>query len=634
MSMPSDLRLYPGKLSDGRTADSARVQVRLGEAGIEILPPGERRGALVWPYAELRSGVPLRSDATDVLLSLEPHGAQTLFVADPAFSSSLLPRARGLSQARQRLRGLRPGVVAVAIIVAVAAAVRLLDLHPAQTIASLMPQQTREVMGRNVISSLTGKTRQCETVPGRAALDRLTQRLAGAASPKPTPVRVVLLDWSLVNAFAAPGGQIILTRGLVQKAVSPDEVAGVLAHELGHTLELHPETGLVRAMGLSAAAQLIFAGSTGTATNIGLLLTQLRYTRVAEREADAHALRVLKGAGISAKGFGDFFERIEPKPPTEPPKADDDKKSEQKTGLGTLVLSSEILRTHPLTADRLAAVRAQPPYPATPALSDTEWRALREMCGATAPPPAPRPATPPSQGTASPAPPPAPRPPVPQPAERAEASEADREIAEATKALDAIPYDVAALQRRARAHGRKGQHAEALADLTKAVELRPSDAGLHAGRGSAHQSLRQYEQALVAYDEAIRLDANHIGARNGRGNTNRALKRYDVAIADFDELIRLRPNYVYAYYNRGLTNVDMGRPDDAVRDFTSVLGIDKDYAGAHTHRGILHERAGEREKAIADFRAALAAPPTKYESGPWAQRTARERLKTLGIDMP
>ena len=122
-----------------------------------------------------------------------------------------------------------------------------------------------------------------------------------------------MIDWALVNAFATPGGQIIMTRGLVQKAGSPDEVAGVLAHEIGHTIELHPEAGLVRAMGLSAAAQLVFAGTHGTATNIGLLLTQLRYTRVAEREADGHAVRILKQAGISAKGFGDFFERLEPK---------------------------------------------------------------------------------------------------------------------------------------------------------------------------------------------------------------------------------------------------------------------------------------------------------------------------------
>ena len=127
----------------------------------------------------------------------------------------------------------------------------------------------------------------------------------------------MLLDWSLVNAFAVPGGQIILTRGLVQRAGSSDEVAGVLAHELGHTLELHPEVGIIRALGLAAATQLAFAGSQGTVSNIGLVLTQLRYTRIAEREADAHALRMLKGAGISAKGFGDFFERLEGKKPGE-----------------------------------------------------------------------------------------------------------------------------------------------------------------------------------------------------------------------------------------------------------------------------------------------------------------------------
>jgi predicted Zn-dependent protease len=89
----------------------------------------------------------------------------------------------------------------------------------------------------------------------------------------------------------------------------------VLAHELGHTLELHPEAGIVRAMGLAAATQLALAGSQGTVSNVGLLLTQLRYPRIAEREADAHALRMLQGAGIAAKGFGDFFERLEGKRP-------------------------------------------------------------------------------------------------------------------------------------------------------------------------------------------------------------------------------------------------------------------------------------------------------------------------------
>ena len=626
MSMPSDPTLYDAKLSDGRTATAAPVKARLAEAGLEIFAPGERRPALVWAYPELRSNVPLKASAPDVVLSLQPNGSQTLFVAGQPFVQGLMARAKGLSATHQRLVGLRPGLAAIALVAAVGITVRLLDLHPAQTVAKMLPQQTREAMGRSVVAQLTGHAKRCETPAGRAALDRLTQRLVNAGSDKPSPVRVVMVDWALVNAFAAPGGQIIMTRGLVDKAATPDEVAGVLGHEIGHTLELHPEAGLVRAMGLSAAAQLIFAGTTGTATNIGLLLTQMRYTRIAEREADAHAVRILKNAGIAPKGFGDFFERLEPK--VETPAAEK-KDAGPKTSLSTRIFTSEILRTHPLTAERLALARAQPPYPSTPALDDQDWRALREMCGGPVIL-APRPATKPGPATATPTPAP-----TPSPASTGKpAEDLDRDISQATNALQVNPNDASALIKRARAYTKKGQHTEALADYTRASELRPYDSNLQVARGSAHFSLKQYELALVAYDEAIRLDAANVNARNGHGNANRALKRHQEAIADFDEVLKIRPNFVFGYYNRGLTNIDLSRPEDAMRDFTSALGIDKDYAGAYTQRGLLHEKAAARDLAIADFRAALAAPVGKYESGPWAHRTARDRLKGMGVEVP
>ena len=320
----------------------------------------------------------------------------------------------------------------------------------------------------------------------------------------------------------------------------------MLAHEIGHTLELHPEAGLVRAMGLSAAAQLVFAGSTGTATNIGLLLTQLRYTRVAEREADAHAMRMLKNCRHLGKGLRRLLRASGAEAAQSERQGAIRKSSAEKEEdlLGTRIFTSEILRTHPLTADRLALVRAQPAYPATPALSDDDWRALREMCGAVTI--APRPTTPPAAqrpSTANPGPVKR-RPLRTAPADRRPSRPPmpDRDIAEATKALQANPYDVAALQRRARAYSKKGQHAEALADYTKATQLRPSDANLQVGRGAAHFSLRQYELALVAYDEALRLDHGNVAARNGRGNTNRALKRYEEALADFDDLLKIRPD--------------------------------------------------------------------------------------------
>jgi beta-barrel assembly-enhancing protease len=635
MSMPSDGARFAGLLSNGASAAAKSVAVRFAGGGLELRVDGETR-TRIWPYDQLRSSVPLRSDATDALLSLQPDGAETLFVANPSFASVLLPRVPSLSPSRQRWRGLKPGLAVLASVVAIVGALWAFDLHPAQAVARVMPPQSRQVLGHAVVGSLAKDRKVCETPASRAALDRLTKRLIGAASDTPIPVRVTLFDWGLVNAFAAPGGQIILTRGLVQLAGSSDEVAGVLAHEIGHTLELHPEVGLIRAVGLSAAAQLAFAGSSGTISNVGVVLTQLRYTRIAEREADAHALRILKGAGISQKGFGDFFERLEAKGSANAP-------------------DIAVLSTHPVTAERIAMVRAQAAYPATAALSAEDWRALREACGA---PPArpPQPATPAGPRTASTQPPApssapakqAPQPaapttprtapvatptPSPAPAAAKPDPQADREIAEATKALEANSKDFAALQKRARAYARKNQHEAALADYVKAADIKPDDAALHYGRGTALQNLRRYEEALSAYDAVLRLAPTHNNARNNRGNVNRVLKRYDAALQDFDELIRTQPDFVHALYNRGLVYREMDRLEESVRDFTATIAQDKAYTAAYTSRGLSHEKMGARDKAIEDFRTALAVPE-KYNNGGWAHTTAREHLKVLGADAP
>jgi len=608
MSMPSSGARFAGMLGSGTTAAARAVSVRMAGGGLELRMEGEPR-TQVWAYEDLQSSVPLRSDAGDVLLSRKPDGVETLFVADPSFASLLLARAPALSPARQRWQGLKPGLAVLAAVVAIVAGLWSLDLHPAKAMARVMPLHSRQVLGGAVVASLAKDRKVCETPASRAALDRLTKRLVGAASDKPVPLRITLFDWGLVNAFAVPGGQIILTRGLVQLAGSPDEVAGVLAHEIGHTLELHPEAGIIRLVGLSAATQLAFAGSSGTATNVGVLLTQLRYSRIAEREADAHALRILKGAGISAKGFGDFFERLEAKNPS-----------------AATVPEIQVLSTHPVTAERIALVRAQPAYAATPALSAEDWRALREACGpAPARPQAPA-TSPRTASTQTPAPSPA-----PAPAPAKSDPQADREIAEATKALETNPKDIAALQKRARAYARKNQHEAALADYAKAVDLKPGDATLQYGRGTALQNLHRYEEALGAYDATLRLSPSHSNARNNRGNVNRVLKRYDAALLDFDEIIRTEPGFVHALYNRGLVYREMNRLEEAVRDFTAAIAQDKAYTAAYASRGLTYEKMGNRDKAVEDYRAALALP-AKYNNGTWAHTTARDHLKTLAAD--
>jgi predicted Zn-dependent protease len=317
----------------------------------------------MWPFAALGVATPLTSKSADVLLTSSFMPGATLFVADRDFVRSVVTRAPQLSAASFGWQAARPWMIAAAIVLLALAASWAVDFSPAKAVARMMPDRLRTTIGEKVIVGMVGTRRECREEAGRAALDRLVARLQSATSAA-SRFNVRVLDWSLVNAFAVPGEQIVLTRGIIAQAKSADEVAGVLAHEMGHGLELHPESSLVRIIGLSAAFELMMGGGGGTLANVGLLITQLSYTRSAEREADARALLLLQQAGISAAGLAAFFERAG--------------ETEKKIGAPDF----NVLRTHPQSRERAEAIAARPTYPATPAMSPDDWRALRSICGA------------------------------------------------------------------------------------------------------------------------------------------------------------------------------------------------------------------------------------------------------------
>jgi predicted Zn-dependent protease len=236
---------------------------------------------------------------------------------------------------------------------------------------------------------------RCTDKAGHAALDAMAERLSKAGGTD-RKFRIVVIDWDLLNAFAVPGNQIVMTKGLIAKAESPDEVAGVLAHEMGHGIEMHPETGIIRAVGLSAAIELMMGGSGGTLANMGLLLAQLGYSRAAEREADEQALGLLRKAGISQQGLAAFFRRVlkdeEGDDGGENPDSQSEDKTAEKSNSGnskTAVTKRafDLLRSHPPTAERAEMIRRTGPYAATPALDAQAWQSLKTICNATAPPP-------------------------------------------------------------------------------------------------------------------------------------------------------------------------------------------------------------------------------------------------------
>lgn len=376
---------FAARYGDGRTAASRAVTVTLGADGLE-LDTGDGSATRLWPWASLETAVPLGKGAADVLVTFRPtaqagpavaagegqggageagggEAGATLFVSDPGFARQLALRAPHLTARKERWRYVRPGLAVAAAAGLLALGIWLAGISPSRTIANALPATVWRVAGESVFESITRGQRTCTGAEGRKALDGLLARLSSAVDARATTFDVRVVDSPVLNAFALPGHRIVLTRRLITTAASAEELAGVIAHEMGHGLELHPEAGIVRVLGLSALAKLVLSGGGDSIANVGVLLAQLSYSRDAEREADAHAVRILREARLPASALASFFERMR-------------REGRERAG----VPGFDILSTHPSLDERIAAVKASPAWPTEPAMDDANFTALADIC--------------------------------------------------------------------------------------------------------------------------------------------------------------------------------------------------------------------------------------------------------------
>lgn len=356
---------YPGTFNDGLTAARRDVAVTLDAGGLRIAEP-EGPEVAVWPYEELRlveevlSGRPLR-------LKRGVAGAARLSVADHRLLAELGPRAPGLrARDRARIGGLGLAAAGLAGIALLAGVLWVALPWAARMAAAAIPVSWEEALGDQardqlveVFSMLGDKApRFCEDAGGGAALERLVARLA-AVSETPYRFRVEVLDIDVPNAFALPGGRIVLFQGLIESAEAPEEVAGVLAHEMGHVTHRHATQIMLQTLGVSALFDLML-GDAGVMGGVGETLLRLSYTREAEAEADTAALDLLSGAGIRSDGLSRFFQRM----------------SEDQ---GDMSGPFQILSTHPSSEAR-ARLFAEAGGAGGPGMSADDWRALRGFC--------------------------------------------------------------------------------------------------------------------------------------------------------------------------------------------------------------------------------------------------------------
>ena len=128
---------------------------------------------------------------------------------------------------------------------------------------------------------------------------------------------IKVVDTDDVNAFALPGGFLYVNRGLISTAENESELAGVMGHEIGHVVGRHGAKQMTRQVGLQVLTGLVTGENPGIArqlagqfAGLGGTLGMFKYSRDAEREADALAIQELYDAGIDPIGMATFFEKL------------------------------------------------------------------------------------------------------------------------------------------------------------------------------------------------------------------------------------------------------------------------------------------------------------------------------------
>ncbi len=362
---------------DGLTAKRHDVDITLADNRMGLVLSGPTLAQTYhWPLPDLRAEGGRADAVLTVMLHADtedetPRDPARLVISDLELIQWIRQTRPALYKKDMRKGSLRK-VAKFTGLALVAAATMLFVILPAMAgiLAQVIPLEREVAFGKTVTHQMErflGGTSYndlaCTNPDGRAALDKMLTTLT-APQDMAYDINLTVFDHEMVNAFAAPGGQVVILRGLLDNASDPDQVAGVLAHELGHVENRDATRNALRAAGSAGLLTMLIGDFTGGAAIavLGEQILSSAYSREAEAKADEFAFKMLSDAQISAGGLARFFSYVQ--------------------GLERDFQMPEYMASHPNSADR--ETRAQSAADAQngtiPVLDQTEWAALKSIC--------------------------------------------------------------------------------------------------------------------------------------------------------------------------------------------------------------------------------------------------------------
>jgi len=336
----------------------SEVSVRLDPKGISFLTEGVLH---VYPWSELRT----LSTFNQTEISHQSPGKFKILIRDTQLSQFFRENKNFKTQ-----KSFKYGLGGVAVMALIGTLVLLVwAIISLPKMANWALHQTpwpiEKKMGDQLIKTAVPADTQTYSLPNiqaRKKIDSLIRVLPGADSI-PFTLHWVK-DSSQVNAFAFPGGHIVVFEGLLRELESQEELIPIIFHEAGHVVYRHSLEKIGTLLYTKILLSLLLGdlgGLGGVLVNQGEFLFQNSYSRKAEKESDEYALHALDSLGWSAQGMESFFHRLSEK-----------QKSPK-------LLS--ILSTHPASQERRDAVKRRGLHHNKPIdlLDSLEWLALKNF---------------------------------------------------------------------------------------------------------------------------------------------------------------------------------------------------------------------------------------------------------------
>jgi Zn-dependent protease with chaperone function len=348
---------YRARYFDGTTPTAHEVEVEVNNMVLEITKNHEVVDH--WPLKLL-----YRDDAhfTKVVIACEGEDDARLELEDTRLLNEFAPKKPLSAKNNVKFTPKQVALWSVGVIVAIS--ILFLMIKP---VTKFIAKRVSHETERTLLTQMERiKPATCAlNMEQSFALENLLSKIyPQSEEDKSLGLRVQILDSAQVNAFALPGAQIWVMKGLLKEAKTPEELAGILAHEVEHVKQRHVLESLVRGALFTSLLSLAVGDASGVFLvdpHTAMSIISLNFDREMESSADEGALRRLEAANVSSQGMADFFER-------------------NKEKFGSKIPG--FLSTHPADAERMKkfSVNKEKEKSFSSVLSEKEWQILKTAC--------------------------------------------------------------------------------------------------------------------------------------------------------------------------------------------------------------------------------------------------------------